>query len=124
MVDRTTPKYRKIHANAQTAARARRRQKIHKLKEQMSCVYCGESNPLVIDFDHIDPSTKKGVPAQMITNGTSWARVEEEIAKCQPVCANCHRIKSIVEADKMQAVDIEQYIPESMKHLRPNSITE
>lgn len=123
MVDRTSPKYQKICANAQTRARTRRRQKMFEIKQKSSCVYCGETNPLVLDFDHIDRSTKEGVPAQMITSGTSWRKVEEEIAKCQTVCANCHRIKSIVEADKMQDCDIEQYIPESMRHLGTDSVT-
>jgi len=117
MVDRKTPKYRKIVANAQVQHRARRRRLIHEMKVGLECVYCGLINPLCMDFDHIDHTTKEAVPATMITNGTSWERVLEEIEKCQPVCANCHRMKTILESGKMQAIeeDIIQYIPEKMK---------
>ncbi len=115
MVDRTAPKYQKIAANAQTRWREKRRKWLHEYKKTLSCVYCGEDNPLVIDLDHIDPSTKKGTPAMMVTGGYKWEDVMEEIDKCQPVCANCHRIKTIYEADKMQGCDINEYIPESIR---------
>ena len=124
MVDRTTPKYQAISAKAQRVARNKRREWLHELKKTMSCIYCGEDNPLVIDLDHIDPATKVHTPAHMLTGGYAWDRVLEEVNKCQPVCANCHRIKSIVEADKMKGCNIEQYIPENMKHLRPNLVSE
>ena len=96
----------------QIAYRNRRRQQIHELKKTLRCVYCGLSNPLCIDFDHVDRSSKSGVLATMITGGYKWENVLEEISKCQPVCANCHRMKTILEADKMTIVgDINQYIP-------------
>ena len=112
--------YRKKQAHKmggyQVEYRARRRRLIHEMKKSLSCVYCGYSNPLCIDFDHIDHSTKKAVPATMITGGYKWEDVLEEIAKCQPVCANCHRMKTILESDKMKAIeeDILQYIPLKM----------
>lgn len=124
MVDRTTPKYRLIGAKAQNVARNKRREWLHEYKKTLSCVYCGEDNPLVIDLDHIDPSTKVQTPATMVTGGYSWDSVLAEINKCQPVCANCHRIKTIVEANKMKGCDIDPFIPEALKHLRANSVAE
>lgn len=124
MVDRTTPKYQAINAKAQRVMRKNRRQWLHELKKTLSCVYCGEDNPLVIDFDHIDRATKVQTPATMVTGGYAWESVVAEINKCQPVCANCHRIKSIIEAGKMQGCDIKEYIPENMKHLCTNLISE
>ena len=117
MVDRTKAKYRKINANAQISHRARRRVQIHEMKKNLSCVYCGISNPLCIDFDHIDRSSKLATPATMITGGYKWEDVLVEIEKCQPVCANCHRMKSILESDKMKAIeeDIFQYVPQKLK---------
>lgn len=117
MVDRSQPKYRKIVANAQVNYRARRRVMIHEMKKNLSCVYCGTSNPLCIDFDHIDRSSKAATPATMITGGYKWEDVLAEIEKCQPVCANCHRMKSILESDKMKAIeeDIFQYVPQKMR---------
>jgi len=124
MVDRTTPKYQAIGAKAQQTMRTKRRQWFFEYKSGLSCVYCGENNPLCLDLDHIDRSSKRGIIATMITGGYAWERVMEEIEKCQPVCANCHRIKSILESSKMQHVDIEKYIPENMLHLRPDLISE
>lgn len=100
----------------QITYREQRRKRIHEMKKNLSCVYCGYSNPLCIDFDHIDRTTKKGTPATMITGGYNWDDVLDEILKCQPVCANCHRIKSILESNKMKAIqeDLTQYIPPKM----------
>jgi len=116
MVDRTTPKYQAVSRAAAIRHRAKRRQFIHELKKTLSCVYCGISNPLCIDFDHINRSTKLATPATMITSGHNWENVLAEIQKCQPVCANCHRMKSIAESQKMKAIDedIFQYMPPKM----------
>ena len=97
--------------------RLKRREYIFEYKKQHSCVYCGESNPLMLDLDHIDRTTKMGLPANMITSGHKWADVLKEVDKCQVVCANCHRVKSIIEDGKMKGVDIDPYIPDNMRHL-------
>lgn len=60
------------------------------------CTDCGHTDPAhpeVFDFDH-PPGAEKvlGVAARM-TKGT----IEElitEIARCEVVCANCHRIRT------------------------------
>lgn len=100
----------------QITYRERRRQYIHEMKKTLSCVYCGVVNPLCIDFDHIDRSSKSGVLATMITGGYKWEDVLNEISKCQPVCANCHRIKTILESGKMKSIEdnLSQYIPQKM----------
>ena len=55
------------------------------------CVGCGESDPVVLDFDHIVPSLKRWNVANMIKDGWGWLTIEAEIAKCAVRCANCHR---------------------------------
>ena len=124
MVDRTSPKYQAICAKAQRVSRDKRREWLFEYKKTLSCVYCGNDNPLNLDLDHIDRTTKKGTPATMVTGGYKWESVLEELAKCQPVCRNCHNIKSILEANKMKGCDIDPFIPEAMQHLRTNRITE
>lgn len=68
---------------------------IDQYKRARSCFDCGFSGkefPSVLDFDHIDGgSTKK-------FNIGSWSRavlsieaIEQEMKKCELVCANCHR---------------------------------
>lgn len=57
------------------------------------CVDCGEPDVVVLEFDHVR-GQKSGRLATMIANGGSWAKIEEEIAKCDVRCANCHRRKT------------------------------
>ncbi len=54
------------------------------------CTKCGLTHhPAVYDFHHLDPKTKEIGIGSMITYKIS--RLEEELAKCILVCANCHR---------------------------------
>lgn len=53
------------------------------------CVFCGESDPVCIDWHHIDPSQKEF--AISFIKGKSKERTLEEMKKCICVCASCHR---------------------------------
>jgi hypothetical protein len=68
------------------------KQRLKEIKEASGCVDCGESNHIVLDFDHI--RNKKYNISRMIHDGFSWAAIKKEIAKCEIVCANCHRIRT------------------------------
>lgn len=59
------------------------------------CVDCGEDDPRVLQFDHRDPSEKKGSVSSMVTNGVSLDIVQQEVAKCDVRCCNCHRKKDM-----------------------------
>lgn len=52
------------------------------------CVKCGENRPWVIQFHHIDPSTKKFT----IGSGHTYSKdsLREEALKCVCLCSNCH----------------------------------
>jgi hypothetical protein len=58
------------------------------------CIDCaGRFPPCAMDFDHRDPATKRSAVTRMIGRaGTS--RILEEVAKCDIVCANCHRLRT------------------------------
>ena len=69
-------------------------QTLRRLRE-VPCVDCGESfPPYMMDFDHRDPTTKVGNVTWMAGKAAS-RRVLAEAAKCDIVCANCHRLRTI-----------------------------
>lgn len=85
----------KMRRNA--AARARRRAAvalIRSLKEGRPCVDCGGLFPhYVLDFDHV--RGEKLYELNHMTRHTySRERILAEVAKCDLVCANCHRIRT------------------------------
>lgn len=53
------------------------------------CSICGENDPRVLEFDHLDPKTKSYNISEMIS--LSIKKIEEEVLKCRILCANCHR---------------------------------
>ena len=55
-----------------------------------ACVDCGVSDPLVLEFDHVRGVKRMDV-SRLVAAGYPWPAIEEEIAKCEVRCANCHR---------------------------------
>ena len=60
------------------------------------CVECGESDPKVLEFDHIIGEKVKAV-SDMVRLGYGLDTIVAEISKCQVLCANCHRRKTYSE---------------------------
>jgi hypothetical protein len=57
------------------------------------CVDCGESNPIVLDFDHNEPNKKLfNISDKKIFRNEK--PLIDEIKKCCIRCANCHRIRT------------------------------
>lgn len=54
------------------------------------CVDCGESDPVVLDFDHRDRASKC-LEVSRLANAKTWSHVLMEIDKCDVRCASCHR---------------------------------
>lgn len=69
-------------------------------KEIGKCAHCefdDMSDTAAFDFDHLDPETKSYAISHMVNvvKIVDFERlVDIEIAKCQLLCANCHRIKT------------------------------
>lgn len=60
-------------------------------KSGLVCKECGESRWYILDFHHRDPSTKLRDVCIMVTHLYSKKMILKEIAKCDVLCANCHR---------------------------------
>lgn len=65
------------------------RKKVYEYLLNHPCTDCGEVDPVVLEFDHLDPTIKEYNISNMMSY--SWSSIEKEISKCQVVCANCHR---------------------------------
>ncbi|HCZ28806.1 TPA: hypothetical protein DHU97_03640 [Candidatus Saccharibacteria bacterium] len=61
------------------------------LLKKSACEVCGESDIRVLEFDHLDPTTKTFSISQAVKYGYSWSEVLNEIKKCRILCANCHK---------------------------------
>ena len=77
-----------------TAARAVVLELIAVAKDR-PCLDCDETYPpFVMDFDHRPGEAKRFNLSRAVRLGYSPQVVAEEIAKCDVVCANCHRIRT------------------------------
>ena len=66
---------------------------VQRVKRLHKCIDCGQSNPQVLEFDHVK---NKSHNISDMTNGAySIEAIKKEIRKCEIRCANCHRIKTI-----------------------------
>ena len=64
------------------------RDRVSKYKEGISCIVCGESEAVCLDFHHTGEKT--GKPSKLIRSG-SRDRIKKELDKTVVLCSNCHR---------------------------------
>lgn len=93
---------RKYSPSEEVSARNKVRQRveiINNIKTSRGCTDCGYSgHPAALDFDHLPGFLKTGLISAMVRSRGSrqtLVRVLAEIAKCEVVCANCHRIRTV-----------------------------
>ena len=63
---------------------------LREYKSSIKCEKCDEGHPACLEFHHINPGEKKfslGRAKNFLTIKT----LQNEIAKCRLLCANCHR---------------------------------
>lgn len=76
--------------------KARTKKSIQRMDEYLadkSCADCGNSNRVVLEFDHVR-GKKHAAISDMVRRGYSWERIMDEVSKCEIVCANHHRIRT------------------------------
>lgn len=89
--------YYRANTSSYTSRMKRIRQECRDLviaAKSVPCADCGNRFPhFVMDFDHRDPSTKLRDVSYLMNSGQRQAMIDE-IAKCDVVCANCHRFRT------------------------------
>jgi Homeodomain-like domain len=82
-----------LHRRQSNAARIARAQVLreHVLDHlrRTPCVDYAQRDPVVLEFDHI--GEKAASISKLISDAASMNAVDAEIARCEVVCANCHR---------------------------------
>lgn len=72
---------------------AERQLRTDKIKLEAGCMDCGyNSHACALDFDHRPGETKLFQIAGNLCR--KWESTLAEIAKCDVVCANCHRVRT------------------------------
>lgn len=83
-------KHKKIVRNRIDANRKKLLDWLSTYKKSCKCS-CGQSHPATLDFHHRDKKSKDKSIADLVQH-CGLARLKKEIAKCDVLCANCHRI--------------------------------
>jgi hypothetical protein len=69
---------------------------VNAMKMARGCDDCGYSRiPEALEFDHRPGTIKRGSISNMINSSWPWLGILYEIAKCDLVCANCHRERTV-----------------------------
>ena len=69
----------------------RNKEKVLEYKKTLACERCGLADYRVLDFHH--QGNKDNSVSNLLCHGYAWWRIQEEIDKCIPLCANCHRLE-------------------------------
>lgn len=72
-----------------TARKMDNRQRMVEYLKSRTCADCPESDPVVMEFDHLGNKTE--CVSNMVASSYKWDTILKEIQKCDLVCANCHR---------------------------------
>lgn len=87
------PAIREQRQKNYTAMRRRNRLIVWDYLLEHPCIDCGQADPMVLEFDHVDRSTKSYEISEA-SRGKSVKNLLAEMAKCVVRCANCHRKKT------------------------------
>lgn len=82
------------------------------------CVDCGEDDPIVLQFDHVNGKKFKAVTT-LANHGYSWSTIENEISKCLVRCANCHARET---ARRSNAFRYRMVVPAGLEPATPSFV--
>ena len=82
---------KQVYIDRAKAQREELRQWIRKVKESSPCTDCGVYyRYYVMEFDHMPDHSKVDIINNLVNRGNR-PMIEDELKKCELVCANCHR---------------------------------
>ncbi len=74
---------------------------IRQHKIDSGCSDCGYSESAeALDLDHMPGSDKRFNVSQFSRSNRNLTQILEELAKCEVVCANCHRVRTARRAGR------------------------
>ncbi len=103
-----------LHRDQTERARRKRQKRCYELiaeRRRDGCSDCGEGDPLVLEFDHIGP--KRWNISEMARDTASPRKVAVELAQCDVVCANCHRLRTFLRSGDSWRIDPEKLVRSS-----------
>jgi len=86
------------------------RTKVFEYLSTHPCIDCGETDPIVLEFDHRDDSKKYKDISTLVSQGYKLETVFAEINKCDVRCANCHRRKTAIQFGWYKFLNKEQKV--------------
>lgn len=79
------------YENTRLPQKRKMRARFEELTKDHKCVACGELEKACIDYHHVDPTSKENTISSILLRSWCYEELEAELAKCIPLCANCHR---------------------------------
>ena len=114
-------KNRALHLQRTTRVNRRAREAAKSYVDQAKnrpCADCGgKFPPFVMDFDHVR-GEKVADMSRFRSGRLAQARLDAELAKCEVVCANCHRRRT-----QMRLLGIEIRPSDILQLLGPNYVS-
>lgn len=79
-----------------------------------SCSECGEDNPRVLAFDHLDKYNKYANVSDLVCGGAKLNKIVTEVMKCRILCHNCHMLNTFKQTrgtyhDKLSPCSEEEF---------------
>jgi hypothetical protein len=96
-------RHREQVATSKRKRRAAARRHIRAVLANTQCMDCGEAEPELLDFDHVR-GKKRTELSVLVCAGYPRRVLDEEMAKCEIVCASCHRKRTGIRQRSWRAV--------------------
>jgi len=84
-------KYKATGKSKKKGFEKRNKDFIQRIKKMSKCCKCGLGHkPYLLEFHHLDPSTKYKSVTDLQFNAYGINKIKDEIRKCVMICRNCH----------------------------------